>query len=850
MNSATGRATPRRPQVRRTIHFFRPEFERLEDRLTPATLEVPLEPVLDLFGDQFAVVQVYRNNDGLGDRVTFGIFDTGASPITYGYADQLFFDLVGQAIPTIPGATVTAEGVGGSLTGLVSQPGTILADGMHAIDLAALLDGFGGIDLSAAAAVANVQAMVGTATGSPNLPAIVGTPILNGGLGGADSGGVAVLIDMQGYQIDFGALFPEIAEYQGLILPMPDLFFVAPGTLLAQGADTTEPVRGPVHFIGIDNHLDPGSTITESYNPVVQGIQASLTTDGVTAEVHDQIFLFDTGAQLTILSTAMAQALGIDLNNPETTIDIQGAGGSTSVPGFTIDQLVLPRDDDNDGVLDGTLVFTNVPIFVLDVDPSFDGILGMNLLNTAAQFLYDPHDPDGAGPSGPSLRFTFSTLPRDAGIDTAALNALNALFPSFAGSVDGSRLPGCTQNHAPQLTVNQTAVSADEGKEVKNTGTFTDPDGDAVTISADIGTVTQTGNTWSWSLPVSDGPLGPVVVNITADDGRGGTAGASFTYSVHDVKPSITISGANSVNEGSSYSLTLGVVSDPGANTVTSYIVHWGDGSTDTYTSTGVKTHTYADGPSQRAITVDLENEDGTHVDRANSFIVTVSDISPTILLTGNDSVNRLVPYQLHLGAVIDPGSDTVAGYRVNWGDGENTGFVAGSPSGQALQHVYAQGGVVRQITVELWDEHGLHAAAGAKSMTVASTPVNLKIKTQGMPAVVSRGQRLTLALILINRGSFAASGVFAVIQLAPGMSIIPAASTPGWQHVGRGRYRLDVGSLAAGAKLRVVLKVRIASSAASGSQLAVIARIGDDGQNGRDLNPADNVLRLLSVVA
>ena len=98
--------------ARRQLVSFRPYLEMLEDRLTPSNVVVPLDPALDQFGDQFETVQAYRNNDGLGDRVTFSIFDTGASPITFGWEDQLFFDLVGQAIPTLPGVNVTAEGVG------------------------------------------------------------------------------------------------------------------------------------------------------------------------------------------------------------------------------------------------------------------------------------------------------------------------------------------------------------------------------------------------------------------------------------------------------------------------------------------------------------------------------------------------------------------------------------------------------------------------------------------------------------------------------------------------------------------------------------------------------------------
>ena len=54
----------------------------------------------------------------------------------------------------------------------------------------------------------------------------------------------------------------------------------------------------------------------------------------------------------------------------------------------------------------------------------------------------------------------------------------------------------------------------------------------------------------------------------------------SVAVSVNNVAPSIAISGVASVDEGSPYSLTLGAVSDPGADTVTSYVVHWGDGNT------------------------------------------------------------------------------------------------------------------------------------------------------------------------------------------------------------------------------------------------------------------------------
>src|SRR5207237_10818584 len=108
--------------------------------------------------------------------------------------------------------------------------------------------------------------------------------------------------------------------------------------------------------------------------------------------------------------------------------------------------------------------------------------------------------------------------------------------------------------------------------------------------------------------------------------------------SVKNVAPTIAISGNASVNEGSTYSLTLGAVTDPGTDTVSSWIVHWGDGNTDTYASNGVKTHTYADGPNNYNITVDLVDEDGTYLDGANAQSVQLNNVAPKRAITGRES--------------------------------------------------------------------------------------------------------------------------------------------------------------------------------------------------------------------
>ncbi|MGN6626001.1 MAG: PEP-CTERM sorting domain-containing protein, partial [Tepidisphaeraceae bacterium] len=110
-------------------------------------------------------------------------------------------------------------------------------------------------------------------------------------------------------------------------------------------------------------------------------------------------WLFDSGAQLSFISSAMALSLGVELSfdqdgNPVLTdlnthaapagqfeVALGGAGGNAgTLLGFTVDELDLPTTD-------GLIKFHNVTIAVLDVTVSdgttsytLDGDFGMNLL--------------------------------------------------------------------------------------------------------------------------------------------------------------------------------------------------------------------------------------------------------------------------------------------------------------------------------------------------------------------------------------------------------------------------------------------------------------------------------------
>src|SRR5439155_1017772 len=155
----------------------------------------------------------------------------------------------------------------------------------------------------------------------------------------------------------------------------------------------------------------------------------------------------------------------------------------------------------------------------------------------------------------------------------------------------------------------------------------------------------------------ADGPDDhAITVDLTDEDGTYLDRANALSVHVKNVAPSIQISGAANVDEGSAYSLTLGAVTDPGQDTVSSWVVHWGDGNSDTYGTDGAKTHTYADGPDDHAITVDLTDDDATHLQRANALSVHVKNMNPGVTAATNQSSNEGENHSFALGSFSDAG--------------------------------------------------------------------------------------------------------------------------------------------------------------------------------------------------
>ncbi|HEY3318473.1 MAG TPA: PKD domain-containing protein [Coriobacteriia bacterium] len=144
-------------------------------------------------------------------------------------------------------------------------------------------------------------------------------------------------------------------------------------------------------------------------------------------------------------------------------------------------------------------------------------------------------------------------------------------------------------NGPPVLSAARPSVSATEGSVATNGGLVSDPDGDAVALSASRGKVVNNGDgTWSWSQAVADGPSGSGPVTITADDGRGGTVQVTFLLSTLNAAPAVgPITGPEgAIGAGVSADFSA-AFTDAGVLDTHSAVWDWGDGTTSAGKVTG-----------------------------------------------------------------------------------------------------------------------------------------------------------------------------------------------------------------------------------------------------------------------
>lgn len=143
---------------------------------------------------------------------------------------------------------------------------------------------------------------------------------------------------------------------------------------------------GPRYSVAVDNRIafSPDEYVIAGTHPPVWDdipfLTAIVANNGLAAGGN---FLYDSGAQLSVLSTRMGKAIGLDSNNDGFLNELDanfagyetvgGVGGTIAAPVFFFDEIHVPTEQGVD------LVWSDVLWLVLDIVEGLDGVLGFDL---------------------------------------------------------------------------------------------------------------------------------------------------------------------------------------------------------------------------------------------------------------------------------------------------------------------------------------------------------------------------------------------------------------------------------------------------------------------------------------
>jgi len=325
---------------------------------------------------EYSVVGNYLTANPASDYA-IGIFDTGSSAHIISVYDAIAAGIYDANLVT--SYTVTLGGATADANAFVSHPLAFFTDGLAAIDPNTLL-----VDDSNMVGQSNVAIIVGDIVESPNLPTVVGSPLAFFFTTVIEN---SELVSLTVNDNEITA--PNVRFYQHDNNDIPDysnkIFLeLRPTTAYAVQFLPCFESLGEVCPDGDGEPTTP-SVVFGSLLDVPQSLFFTDRTDLAHGNRTSQQkkFMFDTGAQITIVSESQAAELELLAYDPNGNLIsdfeveiIDVTGQSTIAPGYYIDLLEISATPQ-------WLGFTNVPVVVLDVDSPeggiLEGIIGMNL---------------------------------------------------------------------------------------------------------------------------------------------------------------------------------------------------------------------------------------------------------------------------------------------------------------------------------------------------------------------------------------------------------------------------------------------------------------------------------------
>src|SRR5512133_504817 len=301
---------------------------------------------------------------GATTNVVIGLLDSGSGAHLVSYADAVALGLQGAYLS---GNTFGVSGVDDVPVDLdISMPVGFFAEGLQQLDAKgnpqpALMFGQGNV-ASGVNSLANVE--VGA-----NTPTVIGAPFL----------------------LYFPAYIQNSRPVHSSLLgsnSTPSITFYDPSdtqipVLAHRVYLETRPTGTPTvgYFGDINENFEVTPQIPSTILAGLGGGSLFFTASAMTftqaTHTSSGKVVVDTGAQATLLSEVAAAELGLNVQNPDFEIEVQGLVDTVTAPGFYIDGATLPAG------FAGALSWSRVPVVVLNVGSpeggTIYGILGNNL---------------------------------------------------------------------------------------------------------------------------------------------------------------------------------------------------------------------------------------------------------------------------------------------------------------------------------------------------------------------------------------------------------------------------------------------------------------------------------------
>ncbi|MEI7126617.1 putative Ig domain-containing protein [Pectobacterium versatile] len=277
---------------------------------------------------------------------------------------------------------------------------------------------------------------------------------------------------------------------------------------------------------------------------------------------------------------------------------------------------------------------------------------------------------------------TFSGTPANGDVGSLTIK-VTATDGSNASVSTTFGLTVTNVNDAPVVSGTIAAQSIAQGGSLNVTvpaGTFTDPDGDTLTLSATLADGTAlpawlsfNPATGTFSGTPASGDIGNLTIKVTATDGSSASVSTTFSLTVTTVNEAPVVSGtiaAQSIAQGGNLNVTIpaGTFTDPDGDTLTLSATLADGTALPSWLSFNPATGTFSGTPANGdvgSLTIKVTATDGSNASVSTTFGLTVTNVNDAPVVSGTipaqniaqgGSLNITVP----AGTFTDPDGDTL----------------------------------------------------------------------------------------------------------------------------------------------------------------------------------------------